>query len=57
MNQKEFKLFLQDEIDLKKKFILLLSKLTINQSDGFYNLMFVILTTYFYLFFKKSRSI
>ena len=45
MNKKELKLFLQKDNSLKTKFILLMSKLTINQSDGFENLLFIFLST------------
>ena len=45
MNKKELKLFLQNDNSLKAKFILLMSKLTINQSDGFENMLFIFLST------------
>ena len=41
MNKKELKLFLQKDNILKTKFILLMSKLTMNQSDDFGNMLFI----------------
>ena len=45
MNKKELKLFLQNDNSLKAKFILLMSKLTMNQSDDFGNMLFIFLST------------
>ncbi len=45
MNKKELKLFLQKDNSLKTKFILLMSKLTMNQSDDFGNMLFIFLST------------
>ena len=43
MSTRDLKLFIEDEIDLKKKFILLMDKLINNQSNELDNFIFLII--------------
>ena len=45
MKIKDLELYMKDELNLQKKFIILMNKLINNQSNGFENLFFIIIST------------
>ncbi len=45
MKIKNLELYMKDELNLQKKFIILMNKLINNQSNGFENLFFIIIST------------